>query len=449
MAVPAILSRSGHLKTKRWTRVLGLLGTFAAFATGVSAQVAIRGPDDGRAGSSFSAGGEVRQEYEWFANEEWGAEVPDDSGYWLQRYMLHVDARLSRRVRLYGELKSGIEVGRAGGPRPSDEDRLDLHQAFVDLSFGPVTMRVGRQELAFGSQRLISVREGPNVRQTFDGGAVVLQRGRWRADGFGTRYVSTETGVFDDSPDTGRSVWGVYAVRSLAQDHTKGVDLYYLGYRRTDATFDQGRGREIRHSWGARFWQTSSALDYNFEALVQRGRFANATIRAWGIGSDTGYRIETAPGRPRLGFRADITSGDRDRNDNRLGTFNPLFPRGGYFGLIASAGPSNQMDLHPHVTLNPRGDVVMTAGWLFFWRHRIDDGIYTTSGSLLRSGEGTRSRFVGHSPGVEARWQVTRQLSVTGNASLFTAGPFIQESGPARAIGFLAGWATYRFGAAN
>ena len=206
---------------------------------------------------------------------------PDHNGYWLQRYMLHVDARLSRRVRLYGELKSGIEAGRAGGPRGSDEDRLDLHQAFVDVSFGPVTVRVGRQELVFGSQRLISVREGPNIRQTFDGGTVVLQRGRWRADGFATRYVSTETGVFDDSSDTGRSLWGVYAVRSLAQDQTKGMDLYYLGYRRKAATFDQGQGREIRHSWGARFWQTSGAVDYNFEAIVQTGHLDDSTIRAW------------------------------------------------------------------------------------------------------------------------------------------------------------------------
>jgi hypothetical protein len=42
-------------------------------------------------------------------------------------------------------------------------------------------------------------------------------------------------------------------------------------------------------------------------------------------------------------------------------------------------------------------------------------------------------------------WQVTGRLSLTGNASLFTAGPFIQESGPGRDIGYLAGWATYRF----
>ena len=118
-------------------RALVVLGTLAASAPAVSAQVAVRDPDDSRAGSSLSAGGEVRQEYEWFDNEEWGAEVPDHNGYWLQRYMLHVDTRLSRRVRLYGELKSGIEAGRAGGPRSSDEDRLDLHQAFVDVSFGP------------------------------------------------------------------------------------------------------------------------------------------------------------------------------------------------------------------------------------------------------------------------------------------------------------------------
>jgi hypothetical protein len=148
---------------------------------------------------------------------------------------------------------------------------------------------------------------------------------------------------------------------------------------------------------------------------------------------------------PRFALRANVTSGDRDRHDDRLGTFNPMFPRGGYFGLIALAGPSNQMDLHPLVTLNPRDDLAVTTGRLSFWRHRIDDGLYTTSGILLRSAEDTRSRFVGHSPGVEAIWQAKSYLSLTGNASMFTAGPFINESGPARAIGFLAGWVTFRF----
>ena len=175
-------------------RVLGVLAISLTLDAGVSAQVAIKGADDSPPVATVSAGGQVRQQYERFANEEWGAETPDDNGYWLQRYMFHLDARISRRLRLYGELKSGIEVGRAGGPRPPDEDQLDVHQGFVDVSLGPVAARVGRQELAFGSHRLVSVRERPNVRQTFDGASVVVLQSRWRVDAFGARYVSTEDG---------------------------------------------------------------------------------------------------------------------------------------------------------------------------------------------------------------------------------------------------------------
>ena len=74
-----------------WKLLPGLFCTFATCATSANAQVAVRGVDDSRTGTSIVAGGEVRQEYEWFDNEEWGAEVPDHNGYWLQRYMLHVD----------------------------------------------------------------------------------------------------------------------------------------------------------------------------------------------------------------------------------------------------------------------------------------------------------------------------------------------------------------------
>lgn len=111
-------------------------------------------------GSYVSLGGEVRQQYERFANEEWGAERPDRSGYLLQRYMFHGDVRLGRRVRLFGQAKSGIETGRTGGPRRADEDRADLHQGYVELDLSKrgstrrVSVLAGRQELSFGSSRL-------------------------------------------------------------------------------------------------------------------------------------------------------------------------------------------------------------------------------------------------------------------------------------------------------
>jgi Alginate export len=83
--------------------------------------------------SYLSLGGEIRKQYERIENSQWGT-VPNDHGYLLQHYMFHADLRVRRSLRLFVQLKSGIEMGRHGGPRPMiDEDRLDLDQAFIDL----------------------------------------------------------------------------------------------------------------------------------------------------------------------------------------------------------------------------------------------------------------------------------------------------------------------------
>src|SRR5919202_1402755 len=122
----------------------------------------------------LSIGGEVRERYERFGNPSWGQEPEDDNGYFLQRYMLHADFHLGARARFFVQIKSGLENGRRGGPRPTDEDRLDLNQAFFDLKFNfgksrSLVLRAGRQEMVFGSLRLVAEREPPNVRQSFDG----------------------------------------------------------------------------------------------------------------------------------------------------------------------------------------------------------------------------------------------------------------------------------------
>src|SRR5260370_31921579 len=110
-----------------------------------------------------SIGGETRQYVEIFQNELWGSTGYVDHVSWLQRYMLHAELRLTRYARVFVQLKSGLEVGRLGGPRPVDEDRLDANQTFVDVDAVPgrtlddlshLTLRIGRQEMSYGSGRL-------------------------------------------------------------------------------------------------------------------------------------------------------------------------------------------------------------------------------------------------------------------------------------------------------
>ncbi len=63
----------------------------------------------------LTIGGEVREEWERIGNDNWGQQ-PLMNGYLLQRYMLHVDTRYGRYFRTFVQLKSGLELFRAGGP---------------------------------------------------------------------------------------------------------------------------------------------------------------------------------------------------------------------------------------------------------------------------------------------------------------------------------------------
>ena len=104
----------------------------------------------------LTIGGEARLVWEQIGNENWGQQ-PYMNGYLNQRYMLSFDAHYGKHVRTFVELKSGLNSYRIGGPRPIDEKKLDFQAGFLELGSSEgansVALRVGRQELEYGSGR--------------------------------------------------------------------------------------------------------------------------------------------------------------------------------------------------------------------------------------------------------------------------------------------------------
>jgi hypothetical protein len=398
----------------------------------------------------LSLGGEARERYEYYRNFNWGQGPQTPGGYSLQRYMFHTDFHLGEHVRIFWQLKSGLENGRRGGPRPTDEDRLDVNQLFSDVSFelgadGSLTLRTGRHEMAFGSQRLVSVRESPNVRQCFDGARAILHLGEWRVDGFATRPVETNPLVLDDHPNPAKSFWGVYAVTPLPLLPKGNIDLYYLGFYNQNASWNQKTAPETRHSVGMRLWGQPQPWDYNFEFVLQGGTFGTGHIGAWTAASDTGYTLRSVPFQPRIGLKANIASGDGNQNSPNLGTFNALFPKGAYFGEIALIGPANFFDLHPALDLHITEKVKFTVDWDIFWRQSLRDGIYGSGLNLLRSGKKSRARYIGSQPEVQVELAVDRHIFILANYAHFFPGPFIEDTGPSRSVDFVTTWITYKF----
>ena len=399
----------------------------------------------------MTVGGEAREVWEQIGNDNWG-QSPHWNGYLNERYMPYFDLHYGKHVRTFIELKSGLNSFRAGGPRPIDEKKLDFQSAFLELSSSSesksIQLRIGRHELEYGSGRLIDVREGPNVRLSFDGFLMKSKIHSWQVDGFALRPDEDKPGFFDNAPESAVSFWGAYATRSLP--HKASLDLYYLGLDRKTATFQRGTGQEVRQTLGARISRPvateRSGWDYDDEALWQFGTFGSGNIRAWTIATETGYRFPAVRLKPRFSVKADISSGDHPTS-NTLGTFNPLFPKGNYFGVLATTGPGpiNFIDLHPHIeTALPHG-VSVSVDWIVQWRQSLEDGVYAVPGFLIRAADGSRARFVGHRPGTEIRWQANRRLWYQADYGIFYAGSFLKQTKPDRNLNYWALWAGYRF----
>src|SRR6266702_7623602 len=150
----------------------------------------------------LTIGGEAREVWEQIGNDNWGQQ-PYMNGYLNERYMLSFDLHYGSHVRTFFELKSGLNSFRSGGPRPIDEKKLDFQAAFLELGTGEgpnwIRLRAGRQEMEYGSGRLIDVREGPNVRLSFDGFKVMARINTWRIDGFAMRPDLDNHGFFDNA----------------------------------------------------------------------------------------------------------------------------------------------------------------------------------------------------------------------------------------------------------
>jgi hypothetical protein len=402
-----------------------------------------------------SFGGEIREAFEQVGNDNWGKQRYMNA-FLLQRYMLHSDWHLGKNFRVFVELKSGLEDFRAGGPRPIDEKRLDFETAFFEVGNTHkknfAVLRLGRQELNYGSGRLVSVREGPNVRQSFDGVKIRSKVGAWNVDAWAVRPDLDRPGFFDNAPDHTTAFWGVYAARPVVPQRLRGVgyDFYYLGLDRKNATFERGTATELRHTAAARLWRQIATqepgADFDYEGVVQFGTFGSDDIRAWTFASDTGYSLTTVPLRPRFSVKADISSGDNP-GSHTLGTFNPIYPIGNYFGVLADTGPGpvNFIDVHPRIQTQLPHGISISADIVVQWRENVNDGVYAVPGFLLVPANGSRARFVGYRPGAEARWQINRHAYLQADYGIFYAGQFLKAASPGRDINYLELWAGYKF----
>jgi hypothetical protein len=404
------------------------------------------GPDDW----SLSLSGEVRYRPETFRVLAPEGRTAARDGYLLQRYLFGTELRMGKRFRLFGELQGGIVNGKLQTPRPTDQNPIDLHQAFFEWrqphgKDDQFIVTAGRQEIEIGSSRLISASPGLNVKRSFDGVVASYRMSSWYFSAAVADLVALRSGTFDDGNDNSHRFWGVAATKNERRLIRSQVGAYYLGVDYKDSIYAQGRGSELRHTLGAKWSGAGDRLDLNYDILYQWGDFSGGPIRAWAFATETGYRIPSAPWALRVGVRTDFASGDLNATTPGLQSFNPLFPGNAYSGAVGLLGPTNLTDLTPSVTLHPNRTVLLSAEAPSYWRTSTADGVYSTDLRVLVPPSAGTGKYVGTNPAVLVVWQATRHMQFQGVATRFLSGAFLQNTFVSEGFGFLSFTARYRF----
>jgi hypothetical protein len=170
--------------------------------------------------------------------------------------------------------------------------------------------------------------------------------------------------------------------------------------------------------------------------LYQFGEFGARNISAWTASINTSYKFSKAKLKPEIGIKTELISGNKEYDDNKLQTFNPLFPRGAYFGLAALIGPANLIDEHPFLSLNFSSKLNLDFDYDVFWRYSRNDGIYATNGSLIYSGRKTSEKNIGKQLTGSLVYRPNDFIYFRTEFTWFHAGSYLKEVGAGKDIIF-------------
>jgi len=306
-----------------------------------------------------------------------------------------------------------------------------LRLAFVaytnTFADGTFNARVGRQEFNFDLQRFVSSRDGPNVRQAFDAAWADWVTGPWKFIGFVSRPVQyLDYGTFNDYSDNSFRFSMLRVERQVSS--TIDLSAYYALYERDNAQYLDAVGIEHRNVFDTHFAGRLQNVDWDLEAMAQTGEVGAKEIRAWALGGRTGYTFANLAWSPRIGLQADAASGDNHPNDNKIETFNPLFPNGYYFTLGGYTGYTNLIHLKPSITVNPVAGFSVMAAVGLQWRQTIADAVYVQTNAVPGTA-GTGGLWTGAYGQLRVDYRFNANLTGAIEAVHYQIGETVRQAG--------------------
>lgn len=387
----------------------------------------------------ITSGGELRGRYNYEVNsrlQNEGRFAGRDNEYDLFRARVYADLYMTENFRLYAELISAFSPDHTFTPLFFDRDRADFLNLFVDARVGTyddqgIWLRVGRQELLFGSERLVSPADWSNVRRSFQGGRLFWQREKDSIDLFCVQPVVIDNEKFNsvDNNIIFAGFW--YTHRPRAGEF---IDAYYLMNDDSNKAFEgtngQKGGRTV-HTFGTRWCGDNDNWLWDVECMLQCGEHVNQGLFANAYTAGGGYHFKDVDWTPIVWMYFDHASGTPNPGQGSINqTFSQLYPFGHYyFGFIDLVGRRNINDVSAYLTFWPDKWVFTQVQCHNFWLDSAKDALYAAYGTPLRiSKNGTAGNYVGTEFDLLFNFHLSDHSDLLLSYSYMVAGRFIIET---------------------
>jgi hypothetical protein len=401
--------------------------------------------------SNISFGGEIREQYQYYKNPNFGDVPPNYQevpyGQVWQRIMAHTNVELGEQTRIFAQVGSTFRFMNPNQLAPEiDENQLSLHQAFIDFRLSEKwTTRFGRQEVSYGNHRLITFREGPNTRLTFDGAVFRHNPSKDKLDFFILTPVISKSGVFDDETFKDLLI-GMYKTETIIPGKLM-FDYYSMSLNSKRRMYNYVEGEEFRQTYGLRLFSENSRFNYELEGNYQHGKFNQLKISAYSISADFNYALHKKTNLI-IGLAGNYSSGDESSEDQKLNTYNPLFSKPQY-GLTAPIGSANIININPYIRIKPTDKLDVYAGTNFMWQQSSQDGIYSPGALQVRPSSleltSSKEQQIGTLMTLETSYSVNQHLSFALDVGYFIAGNYVKETGKGKDITYLSFKGNFKF----
>ncbi len=375
-----------------------------------------------------------------------------DDGFVLSRLRLNLEATPVSWLLIFGQAQDAEAISiEAGHVTSSLKDVFDLRQAYLEFHNKPggwVRVRIGRQELRFGAERLVGVSDWTNVTRVFDAVRVTLGTPTAHVDLFTSAVVVDHPTSFDAHPG-GLIFHGIYG--SLSHVVPKATVEPYVFWKALPVVKSEDglSGTESLFTYGFRLiGKLPSGFDYATEAARQGGHLSTDSIEAWGGYGVLGYTPAKVLLKPRFSMQYDFASGDKILKDGVTGTFDQLYPSNhDVFGLVDLLGWRNIRQFRAGVEAKPFTKLTLKFNYRDLHLASRHDGLYGSTGTVIIKVPtgGALNTSIGNEADISFTSDIRKDIGIGAGYGHLFPGQFLIQNSPGSSTSIAYSFVTVKF----